>query len=77
MAAPENKGTKNSGEGGGKTLDVGEREVDSPLIRRSVQISVLLRAVSIHRRIRLTWKAGRGEKGCSVRPHGARAPGPS
>lgn len=37
-------------------------EFHSPLTRRSVQISVLLRAVNIRRRIKLTWKVGRGHK---------------
>jgi hypothetical protein len=61
VAAPENKGSKNSGEEGGvKKLDA--EEPHSPLIRRSVQISVLLRAVNIRRRIKLTWKVGRGRK---------------
>lgn len=58
-------------------LEIGGRgESHSPLTRRSVQISVLRRAVNTRRRIKLTWSAGRGQREEGVRAQGT-APDPA
>lgn len=44
-------------------------ESHSPLTRRSVQISVLRRAVNTRRRIKLTWRAGRQRGRCQGAGH--------
>lgn len=62
MAAPENKGSKNSREEGVSRNWMMGGEFHSPPTRRSVQISVLLRAVNTRRRIKLTWKVGKGHR---------------
>lgn len=74
VAVPENKGFKNDGEEGvSRTGWLGESH--SPLTRRSVQTSVLLRAVNIRRHIKLTWRVGRGhrERGKASDHTGARS----